>query len=327
MLKALVTGSNGFIGSTLVEKLLQENYRVKCFVRKTSNLRWLQNMDIDLVYGELTNPESLVNAVSNVDLVFHLAGTTKAKSRAGYIVGNYQSTINLLDACKKYGSDQQKIVYVSSQAAGGPSDDGKPMTEKSMPHPVSIYGMSKLEAEKAVFIFGKNRPVTVIRPPSVYGPKDRDVLAMFKSINRGILPVFGKGKQKLSMVHVHDLVDGIILAAESLRANGQLYYISGDENYEWKTIGKIMAQALNKHPLTLPIPPWIVNMVSYGSIFLSKLSGKPALLNRDKVAEMKQPSWLCSNALAKKELGFQPKFSLLEGFSMTAEWYKKMGWL
>lgn len=326
-MNALVTGSNGFIGSTLVEKLLQKNYRVKCLVRKTSNLRWLQNLDIDLVYGELIKPESLTNAVRDVDLVFHLAGTTKAKDKLGYVIGNYQATRNLLDACKKYGSDQQKIVYVSSQAAGGPSSLKKPLAETSMPHPISIYGMSKLEAEKAVFTFGRNRPVTVIRPPSVYGPKDRDVLVMFKNINRGILPVLGKGEQKVSMVHVNDLVDGIILAAESSRANGQLYYISGDENYEWKKIGQIMAQALDKHPLILGIPRWLVDIVSYFSISLSKLTGKPALLNRDKVAEMKQLSWLCSNARAKKELGFQPKFSLLEGFSMTAEWYKKMGWL
>ncbi|NOY58329.1 MAG: NAD-dependent epimerase/dehydratase family protein [Calditrichaeota bacterium] len=326
-MKALVTGSNGFIGSTLVEKLLQENYRVKCLVRKTSNLRWLQNLDIDLVYGELTNPESLVNAVSNVDLVFHLAGTTKAKNRTGYFVGNYQATINLLDACKKHGSAQQKIVFVSSQAAGGPSDVNKPMTEESIPHPISIYGMTKLEAEKAVFTFGRNHPVTVIRPPSVYGPKDRDVLAMFKNINRGILPVLGKGDQKVSMVHVNDLVDGIVLAAESSRANGRLYYISGDENYEWKTVGKIMAQALGKHPLTLHIPVRAIDILSFISTGISRISGKPVLLNRDKVAEMKQPAWLCSNALAKKELGFHPKFNLLEGFFMTAEWYKKMGWL
>ena len=325
-MKALVTGSNGFIGSTLVEKLRAQGLSVRCMVRKTSNLRWLENMDVEFYYGDMRNVKSLHNAVKEVDIIFHLAGVTKARSESGYLEGNYQGTLNLLNACKEVGHSDVKFIFVSSQAAGGPSSPDKPRTEFDSPHPISMYGKSKLMAEKAVMEFSGAFPVCIIRPPSVYGPKDKDIFVMFNTINKGFAPVLGSGKQKASLVHVDDLVDGMLLAALSPSANGKTFYLSGDGDYNWLAISKQIAHALNKKPLTIHVPFFMLDIVSFFSTAVARINKKPALLNRDKVREMKQASWLCSNRRAKEELGFNPKVELLDGLSATAEWYKKMGW-
>ncbi len=325
-MQVLITGSNGFIGSFLVEKCLERDYNVRCLVRQTSDLTWLKDLDIEYFYGELLHPESLVKAVKNVDLVFHLGGVTKAKDPQDYFNGNCQATVNLLDACLKYGPQHQKFVYVSSQAAGGPSLSGQPRTELDVPHPISLYGRSKLEAEKAVIEHGQYRPVTIIRPPSVYGPRDKDIFVMFKNVQKGIFPVPGFGRQRLSMIHVFDLVEGLLLASGSEKGNGEIFYMSGDEEYTLMKIGKCMAASLDKYFLPLFVPFLLLDAVSWINIFFSKIKDKPALLNRDKVREMKQDSWLCSNLKANKELGFQPNMTIENGFKQTVAWYKEKSW-
>ena len=294
MLHALVTGSNGFIGSTLVERLLKEKYRVRCLVRKTSNLKWLEGLSVVYAYGELLAPETLTSAVRDIDIVFHLGGRTKAKHQKEFMAGNYLATLNLLNACNRL-TQKPRFLFVSSQAAGGPSHNSTPKTENSESTPISLYGISKLAAEKSVLQFAHKFPVTIIRPPSVYGPKDRDVFLMFKNIHNGISPQLNRGQQKLSMVYIDDLVDGIILAANSENAKGQIFNISGDEILAWKQIANILKKAMNKRAIPINIPLWILDVVSIFSTALSKFSNKPLLLNRDKIQETRQVEHLRLN--------------------------------
>jgi dihydroflavonol-4-reductase len=325
-MRALVTGSNGFIGSTLVEALLNNKYKVRCLVRKTSNLQWLEGLDIELVYGDLIQVETLASAVRDMDYIFHLGGVTKAANYEGYVNGNYQTTCNLLDACK-HANKSLEFIFISSQAAGGPGTTDSPRDEFQRPEPISIYGQTKLMAEKAVLDYAEYFPVTIIRPPSVYGPKDKDVFVLFQNVSKGIIPVLHGGKQKVSMIHVDDLISGILLVAGNKAANENIYYMSGNEQLEWGEIGKVMAKALDKKAVQVSVPVFLLDTISWISPLYSKFAKKAVLLNRDKVREMKEPSWLCSNERAKKELNFQPKIKLLDGFRQTAEWYKQNGWL
>jgi dihydroflavonol-4-reductase len=326
-LKTLVTGSNGFIGSFLVERLLEKEYQVFCLVRKTSDLRWIRQLDVHFITGELVQPSTLMDAVQDKDVVFHLAGVTKAKDYEGYMRGNYQATVNLLEAMEQYGKKDQKLVFVSSQAAGGPARGSVPMSEDQTPQPISSYGKAKLRAEEAVLRFAASHPATIIRPPAVYGPRDKDVLVMFRYVQKGLLPVLGSGQQRLSIVHVDDLVEGVILAAEKKAANSRLYYMSGDGEFTWLEIGQVIARALDKRCFILRLPSWLLSTASFFGVAFSRLGNKPPLLNKDKVKEFKQGSWLCSNRLAKSELGFSPRIDLDEGMRSTAAWYKKMGWI
>jgi nucleoside-diphosphate-sugar epimerase len=265
--------------------------------------------------------------VGEKDIIYHFAGTTKARNREGYMRGNLLATENLLQAYRSNGPPKQKFVFISSQAAGGPSQGEEPSTEASPSQPVSIYGEAKLSAENAVKVYGEHHWFTIIRPPAVYGPRDRDMLTMFKIIQKGILPLLRGGGQKISMVHVRDLVEGILLAGESPAAKGQLYYISGEDDHSWAEIGHIIARAVDKKPLQIHVPAWVLHIVSHVNLLLSKLGATTPLLNRDKVREMTQSSWLCSNQKAKAELGFQPKVDLEPGIEESVEWYQKVGWL
>lgn len=326
-MKALVTGSNGFIGSALVARLLRQQNQVRCLVRKTSNLQWLQGLTVEYVYGDLAQPDELQAAVEGVDVIYHLAGVTKAKTKAAYFQANTEGTRRLLDASLRFGPTGQKFVFVSSQAAGGPATAEDPMTEEKPAHPISVYGESKLKAEHIVLSAAPDKPVTVIRPPSVYGPRERDIYTFFKNAQNRFVTVLGDGTQQVSMIHVDDLITGILLAGESDNANGQLYYASGDGVYDWMTIGNILSEILDKKTILIKIPVWLLEAVSRLNVAWAGLRNKPALLNRDKVAEMKQAGWVCSNEKLKTDLGFQPHYDLETGFRQTADWYRQVGWL
>jgi dihydroflavonol-4-reductase len=326
-MKVLVTGSNGFIGSWLVEKLLDRGDTVRCLVRKTSNLRWLEGLQVQFVYGELLNESSLVHAVQDVECVFHLAGVTKACDRAGYFLANYQGTVNLLNACKSHGAKEQKFIFISSLAAAGPAPTPVPLKEDDHPHPVSAYGEAKLAAEKAVLEMANHRPVTILRPPPVYGPRDTDVYEIFRYVKRYVKPVIGGGERLSSLVHVDDLVRGILLSADSPKASGRVYFICNDIFYDWKTIGDEIARIMDKRALTLTVPSVLLDVVSFFSELGAKITSKPPLLNRRMVIDMKQRYWICDNSRAKNELGFEPQISLSDGIAQTFYWYRANGWL
>ena len=173
-MKTLVTGATGFIGSHLVEELLKGGHRVTCLVRKTSNLQWINGLNVRLIYGDCTIKESLLNAVADFDYIFHLAGLTKAANERDFFSANALGTENLVSAVIEKNPDTKRFVYLSSLAAAGPSCDGTPAKEAGEPKPVSAYGRSKLEGERIVMRHKNTIPVTVIRPPAVYGPRDKD---------------------------------------------------------------------------------------------------------------------------------------------------------
>jgi dihydroflavonol-4-reductase len=325
-MRALVTGASGFIGSNLVDRLLAEGVQVKCLVRSRSSLTWLGSQALTLVPGDFHEPASLAAAVADVDVVFHVAGATRAARRAQYFRGNLEATDNLLQACQEYGPEDQKFLFVSSLAAAGPCS-GDPLTEDEEPHPVSAYGESKLAAERLVLEFGRSRPVIIIRPPAVYGPRDRDTFMLFKSVQRRLHVIPGRGKQKVSLVHVDDLVTGMVQAARSEQASGRVYYICGDGHYDWQTVGKCLGRVLGRRFGTLYVPWGVMRLVALGGSLASQFTRSPTLMSLDKLRDIRQSHWLCSNERARAEIGFEPAIDLLTGLATTAEWYKEMGWL
>jgi nucleoside-diphosphate-sugar epimerase len=325
-MRVLVTGASGFIGGNLVDRLLAERAQVTCLVRPGSNLSRLDSQRLTLMTGDLTDPASLPPAVQDVDVVLHVAGATKGARRGDYFQANLEATRNLLRACQDYGPEGQKFLFVSSLAAAGPSS-GPPLTEDLEPHPVSAYGASKLAAEKAVLEFGQRRPVIIIRPPVVYGPRDRDTLLLFKSVQKGINVIPGRGTQRVSLVHVDDLVTGIIQAVRREQAYGRVYYICGDGHYDWQTIGDYLGRVLRRRFITLYVPWGVMRLVALGGTVTSQFTRSPTLMGLDKLRDIRQSNWLCTYERAKAELGFQPTIDLFTGLTTTAAWYKEMGWL
>ncbi len=321
-MKALVTGSTGFIGSHLVEALIASGYNVRCLVRSTSDRRWIESLCVELVNGDCLDIDTLKESVKGCDYVFHLAGLTKACREEDFYCVNVKGTENIVNAVLQANPDIKRFVFLSSQAAVGPSFNGTPVNESTEPHPVSVYGRSKLEAEKIVGSAGDRIPVTIIRPPAVYGPRDRDFYFFFKLIKRGIFPYWGRSQY--SLVYIDDLINGIILSVENSAAVGKTYFIADMEIHTNEeialTIAKILGRPLRKVRVPRAIMPFLASIGE-------KFTKDKSIFNRDKVRELHYRYWLCDSTLAQKELGYKPAVKLEDGLKWTADWYKINRWL
>jgi len=326
-MKALVTGANGFIGSYLAECLVREGWDVRCLVRRTSNLRWIQSLPTERVYGEVTQPDSLRAAVDGVQVVFHLAGLTKARRRQDYFAVNAEGTAHLLRACAESGDSLERFVLVSSQAAAGPSDGPTPRKEEDPPRPLTTYGLSKLRAEQIAREYADRLPITIVRPSAVYGPRDRDLLVLYRYAVRGWKPLLGRAPRLISLVHVSDLVRGIVRAATSERAVGQTYFIANPRPTEWEEFADAVARAVGRRARALVLPTWALYPAAWVSELAAWFAGRPATLNREKIREIRERYWVCSVDKAREELGFETEVSIEDGVRETILWCLEQGWL
>jgi len=322
-----VTGGTGFIGSHLVEALLKKGIQVRCLLRKTSDLKWLKGLPIEVNWGDCNDKNSLREAVQGVEQVFHLAGVTKAVHEKTYFEVNAFGTENLIHACLENNPRIQKFIYLSSQAAAGPCRNGNKKKESDQCKPVSPYGQSKQMGEELALAHAQELPLLILRPSAVYGPRERDIYTFFKLLSKRIKPCLPSKDQHISLCYVEDIIQAILLAAQVKGSSGEIFFLSDGQDYRLEEIGDIFAQAMGVNAFCIRVPEWmIIGMASF-SEYLSKLSGKPPLLNKGKVEEILQRNWVCDITKAKTALGFEPHISLAQGAKLTFEWYKKENWL
>ena len=325
--RILITGGNGFIGSHLVEALLQRGVEVRCLLRKTSDLKWLTGLPVKTVFGDCSEKDSLREAVKGVDQIFHLAGVTRATHERTYFEANAMGTENLIQVCLESSSPIQKFIYLSSQAAAGPCQNGNRKKESDQCKPVSPYGQSKRLGEEFALAHVHELPLLILRPCAVYGPRDKDIYAFFKLLSKGIKFCLSGEDQHVSLCYVEDIVQAILLAAQAEEPSGEIFFLSDGEDYRLEEIGDIFARAMGVSAVCIRIPDWMMAGVASLSEYLSKLSGKPPLLNKSKIEEMLHRNWVCDITKAKKALSFEPHVSLLQGAKLTFEWYRKENWL
>lgn len=326
-LKVLVTGGTGFIGSHLIEALVRKGVHVRCLLRKTSDLKWLKGLPLEFVHGDCKDKASLEKAVRGVDWVFHLAGVTKAIKEETYFEVNGFGTENLVHACLENNPHLQKFIYISSQAAAGPSRNGCNKKEVDPCEPVSFYGRSKRMGEELVLTHAHRLPVLILRPSAVYGPRDKDIFVFFKCLSRRIKPCPIGPDHHLSLCYVQDIVQGILLAVETQTKSGEIFFLSDGHDYRMKEVGDIVAQAVGITAIRIRVPKRMLLGIACFSEYLSKVIGRPLLLNKDKAEEMIQKNWVCDITKAKTLLGFEPRVPLSEGAKLTFKWYKKEKWL
>lgn len=323
----LVTGASGFVGSHLAEELAKRGYKVNCLVRKTSRLDWLLDSQVEFVFGDIQDKQSLKKILVDYEYIFHTAGLIKARNQGLFDKVNFQGTRNLLEAAWENRLPLKRFVYISSLAASGPSLNGRPKRESDLCNPISAYGKSKLAGEKVTFEFADKFPVTCIRPPGIYGPRDRQLLGLFKIARWGIMPILGAGDNQFCMIHVKDLVNGIILASESFKAIGQTYFMSDGASYTWNKAGQILVEVQGKKFRSLVIPKWFLALAANCSDLVASVSGKSFYLTRRKIKELDYQVWVCDIEKARGELGFQPAYDFRSGVRETIEWYKKQNWI
>lgn len=342
MPKALVTGASGFIGSTLIEELNHRGYEVYALLRKSSDLSNLKNAKYRRVEGDLSNSDSLKKAVVGMDYVFHLAGAVVAPNSEAFLEHNARGTKRLVEAVAEVNPSLRRFVLVSSLAAAGPSNSfDSPRIERYQEAPVSAYGISKLEGEREALKFKDRVRITIIRPPMVYGPKDKAIFLVIQTVSRRIMPLIRgetpNGNKYYSLIHVADLCRGIVLAAQApigssgessgSAQSGEVYYLTDGEIYSYHELLKAMARALGIRAFSFWISPVFVTIAAFAATILGKLTGKTFPLNRDKLNEIRPDFWICSSAKASRELGYQPTLKLDTGMANAIQWYRKQKWL
>lgn len=326
-MKALVTGATGFIGSHLVEALVQQGAQVRCLVRNTSQLGWVKDLPVELVVGDCREKASLQQAVQGVEQVFHLAGATMAVKEKSFFEVNGLGTGNLVQACIENKTPLDKFIYLSSQAAAGPCPSGNKKNESDPCEPVSPYGESKLMGEEVALSHAHELPLLILRPCAVYGPRDKGFFTLVQYLSKGIKPCLSDHDQHISLCYVADLVRAILLAATTPTASGEIFFLSDGHDYRMADIADTFAHVMEIRPLKLRLPRQLLFGMAYCAECFARVTGKPSIMSRGKVREMGCTNWLCDIAKARTRLGFKPRIALTQGVALTVAWYKKEQWL
>ncbi len=325
---AVVSGGTGFIGSHVVDTLIERGFRVRCLIRPTSNLRWLEDKNVELVECSLSDQEALNDACKGASYIIHCAGAIAAHTLDEYIRHNKGATEHMLRAALTTASTLKRFVHLSSMAACGPAPDKEhPLRSDTECRPITAYGISKLEAEKAVAHAMGRLPITVIRPPAVYGERDEATLSFFRMLPYRIAPLIGFGVKWISVVHVSDLVRGLVDAMQSEKTISKTYFLSDKQVCNWDHIATEASSILGVKAIKLHLPHAIVLLVGLISGYLSRLRKKNAVFNYEKAVDFIQPYWICDIEEAKQDFGYVPQQSLRAGLTRTLEWYKNNGWL
>lgn len=330
MKKILVTGASGFIGRHVVRVLHAAGLQVACLVRTGSNRQGLENTE--QIVGDLGDPDSLRRALQGVDGVIHAAAMLKAPWRSNFASTNTIGTAHLAAACAAR-STPPALIVVSSLAAAGPAPSGVARSETDPEQPISIYGRVKLDSERAASAYAAQVPITIVRPPMVFGEGDRSALALFRFTQRGWIPLPGHSSHRLSMIHATDLADLLIAALHRGERLGVavpghgLYYASADETPTLPELGGLIAAALQKPPPRgVVVPMAVLRLAAAFGELKGRITDTPQLMNLDKARELSSGPWLCSAAKARQSLGFAPQ-ALSASLLQTAHWYRQQGWL
>jgi nucleoside-diphosphate-sugar epimerase len=315
----LVTGGTGFIGSHLLDKLSALGEPARCLLRRKARPRRLP-AGIEAAYGDLTSGEGVEEAVRGADTVIHLAGVTKALAARDYYAGNVRATETLLRAL---AGRAIRLVHVSTLAAIGPSADGTPVDEDAQPRPLTHYGKSKLEAERVVRALAPD--AVIVRPPVVYGPRDTDVFQMLRSISKGWMMEIGGGERWFSAIYAGDLVEGLLAATRG--TPGRAYFLAHPQPVSWSELGAAAARIMACQPRVVRVPPLVAYAVGLGAEAWSRITRKPGIISREKVAEARCRWWTCDTRRAAAELGFEARTPLDAGLAQTLAWYKEAAWL
>jgi nucleoside-diphosphate-sugar epimerase len=337
MSKVLVTGASGFIGGHLAELLVRQGDRVRCLVRRSSQIEGLRDLDLELVYGDVTDAEAIAAAVRDVDVVYHVAGLTRAFRKEQFRKINEEGTANVAVACARQETPPVHI-YVSSIAASGPIAKGQRRTEADPAAPVSNYGRSKLAGELAAVAHAAAVPTSIVRPGIVFGPRNLECFPIFKTIDRlGVHPVPGFRAPPLSYIQIDDLLNLLQRVAKSgarlpptanQKPGHGYYYATTDEHPTYADFGRMVAHALGRtKTFVFPIAMPTLYVAATVNEAIARIRRRTDPFNLDKMREANVWSWACAPTRAQTELGFQPSATLDEHLAATVAWYRQHGWL
>lgn len=327
-MKVLLTGATGFVGSHVLDVLCEEGIDTSLLLRESSNRQFIApHMDrVEVRVGTLADPVSLKSALNGITHVVHCAGITKATHPAEFEQVNLRGTCHLLEAINVAQTPVQRFIHISSLAACGPATASSPARETDPPRPVSAYGKSKLDSEQAVRSMCKTEYV-IVRPPAVYGPRDKAFLMLFKAVKGGFCPRFGSTQQELSLVYVRDLAQVIVSLLRHPQAPGLTVNVASNEVVTDEQLCRAIADGLGVRYRPVCFPVWVLRAVCKLNEAVSTISRRPSILGWDKYRELTAPGWVCDTSVLRNKLGLSCDTTVRDGIRATVAWYQHHKWL
>ena len=298
-----ITGATGFVGQAVLDQAAPRGLTIRALVRKPQPPR----AGVEWIEGDLDDTAALTRLVDRADAVIHIAGVVNAADAAGFTAGNVAGTLNLVTAAMVAGTP--RFVQVSSLAAREPQ--------------LSAYGASKLKGEKVVM--ASPLDWTVVRPPAVYGPRDRDQLDLFRFAKAGVVPLPPRGR--MAVIHVDDLARLLLaLVPGGEDVSHKLFEPDDGHAGGWshQSFARAIGWAVGKRITPLPLPAFALRAAARGDRLIRRAAAK---LTEDRVGYMCHPDWTVREELRPPASRWQPEIGTREGLKATAKWYRDAGWL
>jgi nucleoside-diphosphate-sugar epimerase len=317
--RVLVTGATGFVGSHVAQAFVEAGYEVRCGLRASSDPRWISDLAVELVPLDLARPKDPPQAVQNVDVIVHAAGITKARRTSDYHQVNVEGTRRLAAAAA--GAGVRRFVLISSLAARGPdtlAKDGRDL-------PASAYGRSKLEAEEDLHVFSERMEIVVLRPAAVYGPRDTDLLPLFKMARSGWLFV-PSGLNFLQPVYATDVAQAALAATRRPASFGP-FPVAEASRYTWQNVADRLEQALGRSVCVIRLPAVAFRSAGRAAEWRAKLRRAVPIFDERRALDLAVHTWTCDPSSAERTLGWRAEVQLSEGLDRTARWYRQVRWI
>ncbi len=327
-MRVLITGGTGFLGSNLALRYARDGHQVRVLAKEATdaerqNANDLRAVGVEVVRGDVRDGDLVQTVCQGVDVVQHIAAAMREAniSKREFWDVNLQATRHLLEVARQAGV--RRFVYCSSIGAMG-KNMPKPADEETPCNPQDIYQRTKKAAEELCLDFQRSHglPLAVIRPADVYGPRDRRLLRLFRSIKKGRFALIGTGKNEHHMVYVDDLVQGFLLAAELEAALGQIFIIAGERAVRLDRLVAAIADQLGVPTPKLRVPLWPVQaLAAVVEGICAPLRIQPPLYRRR--VDFFRSDYAFDIAKAKRLLGYLPEYNLERGLAQTLAWYRQ----
>ncbi len=299
---------------------------MRCLSRRPVDPERLRGHAVEIVAGDLESGVGLRAALAGVEEVWHLGALTRSRTAREMLAVNTAGTLRLAREALDAGLSG-RFVFCSSLAAVGPATGPHALTEEAPLQPVTTYGLSKRRAEEGLASLGTGLAWVIVRPPAVYGPRDKDFLALFRAAARGLLPVVGSPARRLSLIHVEDLAAGMLSAGRGQETLHRAWFVTSDPPVSQAELAEGVAGAVGRRPRRLGLPPSAARLLGTLADLGAQLTGVAPLLSRERVREIGEGDWICSGAALERAAGWRASIGLGPGLAATARWYREAGQL
>jgi len=324
-MRIFLTGATGFLGSHGADRFSERGHQLSTLVRKSSHTDHLRSLGVTLVEGALPNAGRLAPALAGLDAVVHVAGAVQAKNRAEFLAVNEMGTRHLVQEALAADPPPKFFLHISTIAVHRPNAGNHFTLQPEECRPLSHYGESKRRAELALRDLSGKIPYAILRPPVLYGPRDREFLPLFKAVRFGIAPLLGRGRSRLSACYGPDVAEAMVRLTENPPPDGTIFTLDDGGIHTWRDLARAIGQAVGKSPTLLPCPKWLYYLAAAGSELKIKITGRPDVFTLNKMRELTAEPWVCGREKLKQHLNWVPMTPLLEGMRLTWRDYQEQG--